>query len=291
MPNSNKVIEESLDARILSLEKLFVADVLSYSGEIVDIVADGFRTALESIVEKKNKIVVVLETNGGYIEVAERIVDTIRHHYKEVEFCVPGSAMSTGTVLVMSGDAIHMDYYSRLGPIDPQIERPGGRGLIPALGYLIQYQRLLSKAEDGIITTAETAILMEKFDQGDLYHFEQARALSITLLKEWLTTYKFGKWVETAERKIPVTEKMKRERAEQIAGILNETETWHSHSRAISMEVLKSKLKLQIDDFGNNPELSKAIRKYHALSSDYLIRRGRSFVIHTRNNYMPLMEI
>jgi len=54
-----------------------------------------------------------------------------------VDFLIPSHAMSAGTILAMSGDAIHMDYYSVLGPIDPQVENQEGR-LIPALGYLIR---------------------------------------------------------------------------------------------------------------------------------------------------------
>ena len=34
----------------------------------------------------------------------------------------------------MSGDAIFMDYFSVLGPIDPQL--PKGDTMVPALGYL-----------------------------------------------------------------------------------------------------------------------------------------------------------
>ena len=81
--------------------------------------------------------------------------------------------MSAGTVLVMSGDAIHMDYYSLLGPIDPQVQRPGATGLIPALGYLIQYERLIEKGRQGILTTAEAQILIDCFDQAELYSTRQ----------------------------------------------------------------------------------------------------------------------
>ena len=59
----------------------------------------------------------------------QRIAETLRHHYDRVEFIVPNYAMSAGTVLVMSGDAIHMDYFSVLGPIDPQVRDETGRQL------------------------------------------------------------------------------------------------------------------------------------------------------------------
>ena len=115
----------------------------------------------------------IVETEGGYIEVADRIVDAIRHYYGEVEFFIPNYAMSAGTVLVMSGDAIHMDYYSVLGPIDPQVRRPGSGRMVPALGYLVQYKRLLEKSSKQPLSTAELTILVECFDQAELYHYEQ----------------------------------------------------------------------------------------------------------------------
>ena len=42
------------------------------------------------------------KTQGGTIEVVERMVNTIRHHYEDVSFIVLDKAMSAGTVFVMS---------------------------------------------------------------------------------------------------------------------------------------------------------------------------------------------
>jgi hypothetical protein len=91
----------------------------------------------------------------------------------------------------MSGDAIHMDYYSRLGPIDPQVETLSGRS-VSALGYLEKYNSLIEKASDPTksISNAEVQILLQ-FDQGELYQYEQAKDLSKSLLTEWLVKYKF----------------------------------------------------------------------------------------------------
>ena len=36
---------------------------------------------------------------------------------------VPDGAMSAGTIFALSADRIMMDYFSCLGPIDPQIEK------------------------------------------------------------------------------------------------------------------------------------------------------------------------
>ena len=78
--------------------------------------------------------------------------------------------MSARTVFAMSGDRIFMNYFSCLGPIDPQIVK--NDELVPALSYLNQYQRLSEKAEVGQLNMADITLL-NKLDLGELYQFEQ----------------------------------------------------------------------------------------------------------------------
>jgi hypothetical protein len=203
-----------------------------------------------------------------------------------IDFLVPSIAMSAGTILAMSGDAIYMDYYSVLGPIDPQIESEGKA--MPALGYLIRYEDLLNKANDGQISTAEMEILVN-FDQTRLYAYEQARDLSIALLKEWLVKYKFKDWKETESQKLPVTPAMKESRAQEIASALNDVRRWNSHGIGINMDILRRDLNLKIDDFGQDATLNKAVRQYHRLLQDYMGKMGQTSVIHTRQAYTPLI--
>ena len=231
-------------------------------------------------------MVFVLETSGGYAETVRRIIDTLRHHYEIVDFIVPSYAMSARTILVMSGDAIFMDYYSVLGPIDPQVESDDGK-LIPALGYLIRYEELLDKANQGKITTAEMEVLL-KFDQGRLYSYEQARDLSKTLLEEWLVRYKFKNWLETESTHKPVTSDMKKNRARDIPDKFNEVKRWNSHGIGINMERLRRDLNLKIDDFGASAVLNEAIRNYHKLLLDYMIKVGVVAAIHTKTSFEPL---
>jgi ClpP class serine protease len=62
-----------------------------------------------------------------------------------VVFLVPDVALSAGTILAMSGDAIMMDYFACLGPIDPQVEREGK--LVPVLSCLEPYDRWVVKSQ------------------------------------------------------------------------------------------------------------------------------------------------
>lgn len=282
--DSNAIIEGQLDERIQAVEGAADADALTYIGPLYPFVVDEIKGSVEAIEKPKRALLVVLETPGGFIDVAERIARILRHHYKRVVFLVPSYAMSAGTVLVMAGDAIYMDYSSVLGPIDPQI--PKGNTRVPALGYLEQYDRLIKKSAEGTLTTAELAYLVQRFDPGELYQYEQERELSIALLEEWLVKFKFKNWKQTETRKKKVTPTMRKKRAREIAEKLNETGHWHSHSRGIPMEVLRRDLKLLIDDFGEDDDLGPAIHAYYYLLKDYIMRRGHNlFTLHRRGQY------
>jgi hypothetical protein len=287
--DSNRLIERELTQRAEALETAAGSHVLSYLGPMYPPADDEVKDAVEEMTGGRRRrqaaLLVVLETDGGLITVAERMARIFRHHYRRIDFLVPTFAMSAGTVLVMAGDDIYMDYASTLGPIDPQIRRQGR--FVPALGYLEQYRRLVKKSAEGILTAAEMAILIENFDQAELYQFEHERKLSIALLEQWLVKYKFKNWRVTATSKKPVTRKMRVQRATEIGEKLNDTEEWHSHSRGISMEVLRRDLKLLINDFGSDSALAQPVHDYFRLLSDYRMRRGHEFfVLHTKGRHV-----
>jgi len=235
------------------------------------------RDRIENIELKKEILAVILDTPGGIVEVVERMVDTIRHYYNEVYFIIPNRAMSAGTIFVMSGDKIFMDYFSCLGPIDPQIEKDGK--LIPALSYIKKFEELNQKAAQGQLTSAEYA-LIDKLDLAELHHFEQASKLSTDLLVNWLTKYKFKDWEKSNSTGKDISDEYKRQRAQEIADNLNDNEKWHSHGRALNMETLRN-LKLKIDDYTEKEKLKNAVRKYSELLTDYMGRQQIQFFIQT----------
>ena len=280
--DANRLVQSKLSGYLTELERAFRADCISYSGPIAFGADNGIRDALEAIPNKRGRLLFLLETIGGYAETARRIADSVRYHYRRVDFLVPGHALSAGTILVMAGDAIHMDYYSVLGPIDPQVESDGK--LVPALGYLLRYQKLLEKGEAGRLSTAEMEILLS-FDQGQLYSYEQARNLSISLLEEWLVKYKFKNWKVTKTRGVKVTHEMKVKRAREIGRKLNDVERWNSHGIGINRDRLERILKLQIDDFGRDRKLHGIVRCYHGLLTDFMGKMSLGNVVHTRQAF------
>jgi hypothetical protein len=291
MPTTaNEFIEQQLSERLKALEDVFESDALCINGPLVYGTDDLVRTVIEDMRQEgsRKRLAIVLTTDGGYIEPVQRIVETIRHYYDHVSFIIPNYAFSAGTILVMSGDEIYMDYYSRLGPIDPQLPTQKGR-LVPALGYVKQWKRLLKRAQEGTLTTVEAQLMIEGFDQAELYEFEQTVELSVTLLKEWLVKYKFKNWTKTATRGQPVTEEMRERRAEEIALELNNTDRWHSHGYGISMAVLQRDLNLQIDDLDCDPDRRDRVKLYHNLLSDYMQKLGNQGVFHRVGRYLPYM--
>jgi len=282
--DSNRIIEQQLDSRLAAVEEAANADAIAYLGPMYRVADDQVKDAVEAIHPRRDKLLVILETGGGYVDVAERIARIFRHHYGHVDFLIPNYAMSAGTILAMSGDSILMDYASILGPIDPQI--PRGDDLVPALGYLVQYERLIEKSNKGELSTAELAFLLENFDAAELYRYEQERELSIALLQEWLVKYKFKNWTKTETKGKKVTPAMRKTRAREVAEKLNQTDRWHSHSRGIPMEVLQRDLKLLIDDFGADPKLGPALHDYYRLLKNYMMRRDHVIVLHSGGRYV-----
>ncbi|OYX11948.1 MAG: serine dehydrogenasease, partial [Rhizobiales bacterium 32-66-8] len=189
------------------LEDVMSSDVVAYFGQIHPQIFRVFRNFIEEVksksARKDNTLSIVLRTPGGSAETTERLVTVVRQHYATVNFIVPDTAMSAGTIFCMAGDRIFMDYSSSLGPIDPQVMAPDGTGYVAALGYLDKVKEITGK---GNLSPADV-VFLRSLDLGKLALYEQARDLSIDLLKKWLVQFKFKDWTHhrTTNPGAPVT--------------------------------------------------------------------------------------
>lgn len=282
----DKHIQETLSASLSALESYFEADVIFFYGPIYNQRTKTFRDFIELLKgdsNTKNRLVVFLNTGGGEAEAVESFVDIIRYHYKEVYFVVPDYAMSAGTIFCMSGDKIYMDYTSALGPIDPQVYN--GKDFVPALGYLDQVERMVEKSKNNELTDAEFVIL-QNLDLAVLSRYEQAKNLTVTLLKKWLVEYKFKDWnkheTDPLKKGQNVTVEEKQKRAESIANSLGSNQLWHSHRRKINISALRNHLKLKIEDYSDEESLRKKIRFYNDILVEYILRQNYSSFLHSR---------
>lgn len=272
--------------RLDAIEKHFESDCIFYFGPLFPSIEKRFREFIELLKEdgeKRNRLVVFLNSPGGSAETVEKLVEIIRFHYSEVYFVVPDEAMSAGTIFSMAGDRIYMDYSSSLGPIDPQVFN--GKDWVPALGYLDQVEKMIEKSSKGELTEAELIILQNQ-DLAMLSQFEQAKNLTITLLKKWLVEYKFRDWVthssNAAKLDQPVTPYEKQQRAEEIAMALSDNKVWHSHGRKIGSATLSRVLRLKIEDYSTDDDLRGKIRAYNDFLIDYINRHDIKFFLHSR---------
>lgn len=287
MPHLENVIFEAAAAEEKRIEDALDCDVIYYNGPIRSALFDWFRDTVEKVAageHKKDALGIVLTTSGGEVEIVEKMVNVIRHHYSFLHAIVPEMAMSAGTILCMAADKIYMDYSSSLGPVDPQVPDKDQTSLVPALGYLDKIDEFIEKSRNGTITPVEFQIVMNQ-DIATLRFYEQAKELSQSLMKNWLVKYKFKDWDKhrTTNPGADVTHDEKVERATEIAEILATNSRWHSHSRYIGMKTLRDELRLEIEDFGGNDALRVSVKRYYDMLTRYLSMNGMPAYIHNRN--------
>ena len=268
--------------RAKALEDKLQSDVIFYHGSIYPQYFRIFRDFVEQVKaasqREEGSVSLILRTGGGSAETTERMVGVLRQHYNIVNFVVPDVAMSAGTIFCMSGDKIYMDYASSLGPIDPQVPTPDTGDYVPALGYLDKVDEITQK---GDLAPADV-ILLKSLDLAKLALFEQARDLSVDLLKKWLVEYKFKDWSTHRTNGIgqEVTQQEKEDRAEQIAKDLANHKLWRSHGRNIDVNRL-TQLRIEIDNYSDDPDLTAAIRGYNDPLTGYVDRMQIPFYVHS----------
>lgn len=277
----DNTLKSLLNSKLEVLETHLNADVLVYYGPLGNVNENTFLKIVEELALSENHhdiLFILLTTTGGSAVTVERYVNIIRHHYSEINFIVPDYAYSAGTIFCMSGDNIYMDYFSVLGPIDPQVQNKDGKW-VAALGYLDKVNEYIEKARQGTLTNVEFSILKD-MDLAELRSFEQARDLTIDLLKKWLVKYKFKNWTQHKNGN-PVSLQEKQDRAAEIASHLSDNNDWKAHGRPINIETLKS-LRLKIEDYSDNKDLRDKIRDYYETMTDYIRLKGYPIFIHDR---------
>lgn len=211
---------------------------------------------------KGTKLDVILETPGGSGEITEEIVRILRRRHSELNFIVPGTAKSAGTIMVMAGDEILMGSLSSLGPIDAQLNRDGKQFSAEAFLQGIEEIKKESDAK-GSLNRAFIPIL-QNISPGEIEAAKNALKFGKGLAARWLEEHKFKHWTSHRTDGRAVTPKERKERAEEIAGELGSHAKWMSHGRSIKIDDLQ-KMGIRITNFEDLPELSDAIQRYHIL--------------------------
>lgn len=114
---------------------------------------------------KDKPIDVILHTPGGLALAAEMIATALHEHPAKITVFIPFYAMSGGTLLALTADEIHMEKFSVMGPVDPQIEG------VPASAYmLVLEKKKMDTIADKTIALAYIAAMAVKNMKGFVKH-------------------------------------------------------------------------------------------------------------------------
>ena len=246
-------------ARIAAIRQ---RDVLVYAVDLrkgEDPIAIGYEDLLPFTDQLSNlngsNVDVIIETPGGYAEVAEDMVRLLREKYKdgEVVFIVPGTAKSAGTIMAMSGDDILMEPGSSLGPIDAQLTFQGKTFSAEAFLKGLDAIKEEVNASGGSLNYAYVPIL-QNISPGDIQSARNALKFAQDLVTKWLAQYKFKEWATHSSTGEPVTQADREKRAGEIAEQLCDHSHWLSHGRSISIRDFEA-MKLKVTAYSLDPDL------------------------------------
>ena len=98
-----------------------------------------------------DSLTVLLNSPGGDIGCAYRMLLALRDKAGDIEVLVPRSAKSAATFFCLGADSIHMGRYGELGPLDPQMfDRSGRARQVSALETFNALEHLLSYSVDSL---------------------------------------------------------------------------------------------------------------------------------------------
>ena len=98
--------------------------------------------------EYKETLLIFLNTSGGNVYSAVKIMDSLRTKYKKITIAIPQEAKSSGTMMCCGANKLILSPISELGPLDkPMVHPDKETARISALDIV--------KSIDGMLDTAE----------------------------------------------------------------------------------------------------------------------------------------
>ncbi|MFW5770907.1 MAG: hypothetical protein ACOCX9_05685 [Spirochaetota bacterium] len=167
-----------------------------------------------------------------------------------------------------------------LGPIDAQVKI--GRSVISASDYCEWINEKREEADRNKRLNPFDATMVAQISPGELESVRHALQFAIDRVAEWIKNYKFKDWSETESRKVPVTDKMKEDRAKEIAENLAKHSNWQSHGRSIKIDDLSNWLKItKVED---DPVISDTINRIKIVSTLFF-QSTSTFKMFVTENY------
>lgn len=142
--------DDPLTDFMLTLAKRRGRSVLCVNSAIDFNCVEVARSAADDL-DEAGSLTVLLNSPGGDIESAYRMLLALRDRVDDIEVLVPGWAKSAATFFCLGADSIHMGRYGELGPLDPQMfDRSGRARQVSALETFNALEHLLSYSVDSL---------------------------------------------------------------------------------------------------------------------------------------------
>lgn len=123
---------KNFKSKIISLEKAVGGKIVFFDGELTPLAALQLHKVIRKL--KGEKIFLILDSPGGDIDTAAKIVHMCKEYFKEFNLIVLSYAKSAATLVCLAADNLFLGKAGELGPIDPQVRHPVERDLyFPAL--------------------------------------------------------------------------------------------------------------------------------------------------------------
>lgn len=114
------------------IENNLKGGVVFFEGQISPITAVLLHKILRKM-DKSEKLFLILESTGGNIDSAAKIVHMCKEYFPEVNVVVPFYAKSAASLIAIAADNLYLGKGGEIGPIDPQVKHPSQGYYFPAL--------------------------------------------------------------------------------------------------------------------------------------------------------------
>ena len=195
---------------------------------------------------KDEDIDLLIQSPGGDIDVAEKIVYMCRSRARTFRVIVPESAKSAATLIALAADSVVMSDTSELGPIDPQIiitSADGQPTFRPARSFLDGLEAIkIEAAKEGSLSPVYFPLLVH-LDPALLDFCRKAIERSEQFAEKWLR--------KSQCKRAP-------KKAKRIAKALTDTERYLSHGTVIDHKEASS-IGLRVEYLNSDDELWQRI--------------------------------
>lgn len=122
LPSICEEFFKEFSSNIKILEKKLGGKVIFFDGELSPISAYHLHKIIRK--SKEQKLFLILESPGGQIDTAAKILHICKEYFKEFNVIVPSYAKSAATLICLAADNLFLGKGGELGPIDPQVKHP-----------------------------------------------------------------------------------------------------------------------------------------------------------------------